>query len=273
MAAGYNPKLKLGGLGLKEGRQIDDGERESEDELCIDLLRVLSATTLVYAFSSQLIRVVNVADGGGGNRTWVCNYCNERVVGSYTKVKGHLLWLPHHNVEGCLSISNEVLEAITKEHEAAEAKKAQLALNARKKAEYVTIPKGFDLLQQKKTKEWPLEEKEYINRLLQPVKDTWKKRGVSLVSDGWSDRQCRSMINIMAASTGGAMFIKAIDASGNTKDAEYVAKLVLTGGDQFDIEGQEVAELAQLSLDEPKLERMTFQDVEAGEEQLDGDEV
>ncbi|KAG5532738.1 hypothetical protein RHGRI_027141 [Rhododendron griersonianum] len=31
----------------------------------------------------------------------------------------------------------------------------------------------------------------------------------------------------MAASTGGAMFIKAIDASGNTKDAEYVANLFL----------------------------------------------
>ncbi|KAG5532736.1 hypothetical protein RHGRI_027140 [Rhododendron griersonianum] len=43
-------------------------------------------------------------------------------------------------------------------------------------------------------------------------------------------------------------------------------------GDQFDIEGQEVAELAQLSLDEPELERMSFQDVQAGEEQLDGDE-
>lgn len=44
------------------------------------------------------------------------------------------------------------------------------------------------------------------------------------------------------------------------------------GGDQFDIEGQEVAELAQLSLDEPELEGMTFQEFEEGEEQLDGDE-
>ncbi|KAF7150894.1 hypothetical protein RHSIM_Rhsim02G0187800 [Rhododendron simsii] len=81
------------------------------------------------------LTVVNVADEGGGNRTWICNYCNKRVVGSYTKVKGHLLRLPHHSVEGCLSISDQVLEAIRKEHEAVEAKKAQLALNARKKAE------------------------------------------------------------------------------------------------------------------------------------------
>lgn len=44
------------------------------------------------------------------------------------------------------------------------------------------------------------------------------------------------------------------------------------GGDQFDIEGQEAAELAQLSLDEPDLEGMMFQDVKESEEQLDGDE-
>ena len=98
------------------------------------------------------VQVVTVADGGGGNRTWVCNYCNKRVVGSYTKVKGHLMRLPRHNVEGCSAISDEILEVIKKEYEAAEAKKAELALNARKKAEYVSIPEGSDLLQQKKRK-------------------------------------------------------------------------------------------------------------------------
>ncbi|GFY97961.1 hypothetical protein Acr_12g0005020 [Actinidia rufa] len=87
----------------------------------------------------------------------------------YTKVKGHLMRLPCHNVEGCSTISDEVLEVIKKEYEAAEAKKAELALNARKKAE--------------------------------------------------------PLVNIMAASSGGSMFIKAIDASENTKDAEYVANL------------------------------------------------
>ncbi|KAH7836306.1 hypothetical protein Vadar_034479 [Vaccinium darrowii] len=102
-----------------------------------------------------------------------------KVVGSYTKVKGHLLRLTHHNVEGCMAISDDVLEAIKKEHETTEAKKAQQALNARKKADYVSIPEGSDLLQQKK---------------------------------------CKGMAS---------------------------------GGDQFDIEGQKVGELAQLSLDEP----------------------
>ena len=44
------------------------------------------------------------------------------------------------------------------------------------------------------------------------------------------------------------------------------------GGDQFDIDGQEMTELAQLSLDEPELEGITFQEVEESEEQLNGDE-
>lgn len=98
------------------------------------------------------VQAVATVDGGVGNRTWICNYCNKKVVGSYTKVKGHLLRLAHHNVEGCMTISNDVLETIKKEHETAEAKKAQQALNARKKADYVSIPEGYDLLQQKKRK-------------------------------------------------------------------------------------------------------------------------
>ncbi|XP_022880766.1 uncharacterized protein LOC111398038 [Olea europaea var. sylvestris] len=47
--------------------------------------------------------------------------------------------------------------------------------------------------------------------------------GVSIVSDGWSDKQKRPLINVMGASAGGAMFIKAINASGNIKDGEYLA--------------------------------------------------
>lgn len=52
---------------------------------------------------------------------------------------------------------------------------------------------------------------------LQPIKDTWDKKGVFVISNGWSDRQRRPLINKMAASSGGAMFLKAMDASGNIK--------------------------------------------------------
>ncbi|XP_059635859.1 uncharacterized protein LOC132278046 [Cornus florida] len=69
------------------------------------------------------------------------------------------------------------------------------------------------------------QEKAHVNCKLQPIKNTWKKKNMSLCSDGWSDRQRRPLINIMVASVGGAMFLKAVDASGNIKDADYVANL------------------------------------------------
>ncbi|XP_028060347.1 uncharacterized protein LOC114263958 [Camellia sinensis] len=71
------------------------------------------------------------------------------------------------------------------------------------------------------------QEKAHVNRLLQPIRDSWNKKGVSLLSDGWSDRQRRPLINVMASSAGGAMFVKAIDSSGIVKDGEYVASLFI----------------------------------------------
>ncbi|XP_022894492.1 uncharacterized protein LOC111408894 isoform X2 [Olea europaea var. sylvestris] len=69
------------------------------------------------------------------------------------------------------------------------------------------------------------QEKENINRKLQPIRDSWRKKGVPIVSDGWLDKQRRPLINVMGASAGRAMFIKAIDASSNIKDGEYVAAM------------------------------------------------
>ena len=45
-------------------------------------------------------------------------------------------------------------------------------------------------------------ERAHVERLLKPIKDSWLKNGVSIVSDGWSDPQRRPLINIMAVSDG-----------------------------------------------------------------------
>ncbi|KAH7520705.1 hypothetical protein FEM48_Zijuj08G0173500 [Ziziphus jujuba var. spinosa] len=71
------------------------------------------------------------------------------------------------------------------------------------------------------------QEKEHINRKLQPIRDSWRKKGVLIISDGWSDRQRRPLINMMATSSSGAMFIKSIDSSSNIKDGDYVTSLFL----------------------------------------------
>ena len=41
-----------------------------------------------------------------------------------------------------------------------------------------------------------------LKRILKPIKDFWLENGVSIVSDGWSDLQRMSLINIMAVSDG-----------------------------------------------------------------------
>ena len=61
---------------------------------------------------------------------------------------------------------------------------------------------------------------------MKPIKDFWLENGVNIVSDGWSDPQRRPLINIMAVSDGGPMFIKAIDGSGEFKDKHYIARVL-----------------------------------------------
>ncbi|XP_030924786.1 uncharacterized protein LOC115951779 [Quercus lobata] len=84
------------------------------------------------------------------------------------------------------------------------------------KSDYV--PPGYNalrttLLQRKRT---------HVERFLKPIKDFWLETGVTIVSDGWSDLQRRPLINIMAISDGGPVFIKAIDESGEFKDKHYI---------------------------------------------------
>ncbi|XP_075636947.1 uncharacterized protein LOC142609238 [Castanea sativa] len=84
------------------------------------------------------------------------------------------------------------------------------------------VPPGYNalrttLLQRKKA---------HVDRLLKPIKDFWVKNGVSIVSDGWLDPQRRPLINIMAVSDGGPVYIKAIDGSGEFKDKHYIARVL-----------------------------------------------
>ena len=61
---------------------------------------------------------------------------------------------------------------------------------------------------------------------MKPIKDSWLANGISIVYDGWSNPQRRPLINIMAASDGGLVFIKAIDGSGEFKDKHFIARVL-----------------------------------------------
>ncbi|XP_074345195.1 uncharacterized protein LOC141684222 [Apium graveolens] len=69
-------------------------------------------------------------------------------------------------------------------------------------------------------------ERAHVERLLDPIKITWKERGVTIVSNGWSDTQRRPLINFMAVTELGPMFIKAVNCEGNVKDKFFMADLI-----------------------------------------------
>ncbi|PWA76506.1 hypothetical protein CTI12_AA232910 [Artemisia annua] len=69
-------------------------------------------------------------------------------------------------------------------------------------------------------------EKDNVQRQLEPLKSTWKERGVTIVSDGWSDPTRKPLINFMATSGNGPLFLKAVNCFGEVKDRFFIADLM-----------------------------------------------
>ncbi|XP_075644981.1 uncharacterized protein LOC142615969 [Castanea sativa] len=70
-------------------------------------------------------------------------------------------------------------------------------------------------------------ERAHIEKLLKSIKETWKEKGLSMVSDGWTDIQKMSLINFMATSEKGPLFIKSIDGTKECKDKHFISDLFL----------------------------------------------
>ncbi|XP_020975910.1 uncharacterized protein LOC110270819 [Arachis ipaensis] len=84
------------------------------------------------------------------------------------------------------------------------------------------IPPGYNKLRTTLLEK----EKQHVERMLEPTKNSWSGKGVSIVSDGWSDPQRRPILNFMAVTKSGPMFLKAVDCSDEIKDKDYVAKQI-----------------------------------------------
>ena len=63
--------------------------------------------------------------------------------------------------------------------------------------------------------------------MLNSIKDGWKEKDVSVISDGWTDPQRRHLINFMATSEGAPVFLKAIDGTKEYKDKYYISELLM----------------------------------------------
>ena len=70
-------------------------------------------------------------------------------------------------------------------------------------------------------------ERAHIEKLMKSIKETWKEKGLSIVSDGWTDIQKRPLINFMATSEKGSLFIKSIDGTKEYKDKHFISDLFL----------------------------------------------
>jgi hypothetical protein len=71
-------------------------------------------------------------------------------------------------------------------------------------------------------------EKTNIERLLAPFKTTWHTKGVTITADGWSDAQQRPLINFIAVTKEGPMFLRAINTEGDIKRKEYIAEKLMS---------------------------------------------
>ena len=65
-----------------------------------------------------------------------------------------------------------------------------------------------------------------VTKSLEQVRESMLKTGVSITSDGWSSIQNRPLLNILACSGGETMFLRAVDTSGQTKDAGMIAGIL-----------------------------------------------
>ncbi|XP_065849995.1 uncharacterized protein [Euphorbia lathyris] len=84
------------------------------------------------------------------------------------------------------------------------------------------LPPGYNMLRTTLLQK----ERAAIERKLMPIKSKWVENGLSLVSDGWTDPQRRPIINFMATSYSGSMFLKAVNCEGEYKDKHFIANLI-----------------------------------------------
>ena len=59
---------------------------------------------------------------------------------------------------------------------------------------------------------------------LQSHRDEWKKMGCTIMTDGWTDKKRKTIINFLVNSPKGTVFLKSIDASAISKTAEKVLR-------------------------------------------------
>ncbi|XP_068503640.1 uncharacterized protein [Phaseolus vulgaris] len=67
---------------------------------------------------------------------------------------------------------------------------------------------------------------EKTNQILEEHRLCWKKYGCTIMTDGWTDRKRRTILNFLVNSPKGIVFLKSIDASDISKTADKIFKMM-----------------------------------------------
>ncbi|KAK4259931.1 hypothetical protein QN277_006209 [Acacia crassicarpa] len=67
---------------------------------------------------------------------------------------------------------------------------------------------------------------ERTNEMLKKHKEEWVNFGCSIMSDAWTDKKNRTLINFMVNSPSGTMFVRSVDASSYMKTGEKIFQLL-----------------------------------------------
>jgi hypothetical protein len=63
-----------------------------------------------------------------------------------------------------------------------------------------------------------------VEKVLEPICSSWSGSDVSIIFDCWIDMTNRPLVNIIIVSPPGPYFLRAIDALGKEKNAEWIAE-------------------------------------------------
>ncbi|KAE9615327.1 putative ribonuclease H-like domain-containing protein [Lupinus albus] len=70
------------------------------------------------------------------------------------------------------------------------------------------------------------EEVKFTHARLEEHKAEWKKVGCTIMTDGWTDKRMRTILNFLVHSPKGTVFLKSIDASHISKTADMIFKMI-----------------------------------------------
>jgi hypothetical protein len=79
----------------------------------------------------------------------------------------------------------------------------------------------------------PILEKKYeeVMKLKESYEVHWRRYGVTLMTDGWTDQRQRSLVNFLVNCPEGTFYLYSVDTSENEKTGEFLLSLIMQAMD------------------------------------------